>query len=735
MDEENINDLILLNVIKEVSQDKLIDLVYTEKFNDLFKRDGILEKMLPIDEKLLDNIDLNKKWHKSLIEKLLPNTYLSLAWQSIKLKIIPLDEKFSLQVDKSIEVNSFYIQDLKLSLETKGFCGHIDFVYPYQTEYDNKLMDILADGLPFQLEILIKQEFFLESDQKEFIEKNGDLGNEEIKFTAYSGNHETKETLIRSPEFDLVSGKINSPLVKCDALYKISFCDAMSFFWKQLNPVCIYSGQSYNDIFIEQNAPFEKLVKLIFDKSSETTLKQKLPFICMNCEGGSCEDGFLGYVSYILEQYNLLLLYDYISATYTITSDYSSILSKAKPVKGILKEDKQRIQSIRYTYNKPYLPEKTLINVNPNSAAKQQLKVTELDDIPKTIDSFKQDHTTQHDVNNLFKLKIDNCQARLKNKFAAKNTGLEINSSSLACSYSIFPLQNTISLASEEWSLILGKSDKNMVLHKVDLNFEKTPLYAKNNKRHPLAYEDRQEGKILEDKISFEFEDKLLKNNKLPLMFNCHSKLYLYNKELWPKNKSYLASKALKISGHIFATKSDDEKATHTSELFNYTADSSKGIAANESYSCSDKIATLDPNAVSRPRYQVKVAPQLWTKLTPENKRFVPADMTLLSYSNILFYLKSGTEVEIKLFQEHANVTKIKSYIAPENMFTAGDKEQNQGIIFENRKEQLTMVQNTYVPGDKTSSFKISHCPTDNGTASNLEMNNKSFKISVDCKK
>ncbi|MBK2026686.1 hypothetical protein IB643_00760 [Allofrancisella guangzhouensis] len=734
-EEDNINNLILLNIIKEISQDKLIDLIYTEKFNSFFKQDAALSGMLPTDEELLDNSALNKRLHKSLIKKLLPNTYSTISTQTIRLKIIPFDEKLSLQVDKSIEINSFYIQELKLSLETRGFSGSVDFVYPHQTEYSNKLMDIFTEGLPFQLEILVKQEFFLRDDQKTFIKENGNLSNEEIKFTAYSGSVETKETLIRSPKFDLLNKGVNSPLVKCNGLYKISFCDSMSFFWKQLKPVSVYSGQSYNDIFIEQNTSFDKLVKLTFDKSSEATLKQKLPFICMNCEDGCYKGGFFAYVSYILEQYNLMLLYSYSTDEYTITSDYSGLLSKIKPIKSILKEDKQHIQGIKHIHNKPYLAEKSVINLNPKSADKHQLKVTELDNIPKTIESFKQNNTTQHDINNLFKLKIDNYQTKLKNRVAAKNIGLEINSSSIPCSYSILPLQNTISLASDEWSLILGKNDKNMVLHKVELKLEKTPLYAKNDKRHPLAYEDRQEGKIIEDKTSFEFEDKLLKNSKLPLMFNCHSNLFLYNKELWPEHKDYPAPKALKISGYIFTTKSDDEKATHTTELFNYTADSSKSVSVNDDYSSFDKIATLDPNAASRPRYQVKVASQLWTKLTPENKRFVPADMTLLSYANMLFYLKSGTEVEVKLFQEYANLTKIKSYIAPEDMFAAGDKKQNQGIIFEDRKEQLTMIQNTYIPGNKESSFKIIHCPTDNGSTSNLEMNNKSFKISVDCKK
>lgn len=728
-DEDNIDTLILLNAVKEVSQDKLIDLVYSEKFNSFFKKNDLLSKMIPKSEKLADNSSLNKKWQESLIENILPNTYSSILSQSLRLKVIPFDENLTLQTDKAIEVNSYYIQDLQLSLETRGFTGSIDFVYPYQTEYDNKLMDIFTQGLPFQLEILIKQEFFIEEGQKEFIEKNGDLSNEEIKLTAYAGNSQASQTVLRSPRF---GGKVNG-LTKFDGLYKISFCDSMSFFWKHLNPVCLYSGESYNKIFIEQNTIFDKLVKLTFDKTSDPALKQKLAFICMNCQG---DYNFYDYVQYILEQYGLLLIYNYKDEEYTITSDYKELLSKAKPVKSIFKEDKEKIVEIKHLHEKPYLVNKNIMNTNPNNADKQEIKPTGLDDAPKTIKAFQQDEVTQHDISNLFKLKSDSVQKIFTDKFAAKTIGLEIESLSFPCSYSIFPLQNNLTFTAKEWGLILDKKDKNMALHKINMKFEKTPLYSKNGKRHPLAYEDKQEGKIVKDKISFEFEDEAIKNSEHPLMFNCNSKLYLYNKEVWPKFDKPKRPNSLNIGGYIFTTKSDSDDSTYTGELFNYNAESSKSSAANENYNSSSRIACLDKNANTRPRYQVKVAPHLWTKLTPEGKQFVPADMVLPSYSNMLFFLKSGTEVELKLYEEYANLAKIKNYLAPHEMFTTGDKEQHQGIVFEDRKEQRTLIHNSYKPSDKTSSFKISHIPTtDNDSPSNLEMDNKSFKISVDCKK
>ncbi|WP_150468467.1 hypothetical protein [Francisella sp. SYW-9] len=729
-DKDDINDLIVLNAIKGISQDKLIDLLYSEKFNSIFKKNAILENMLPKNEELADDSSLKERWQESLIEGVLPNTYPTIISQSIRLKIVPFDEKLAIDESKAVEVNSYYIQDLQLSLETTGFKGSIDFVYPYQTGYDNKLMDIITQGLPFLLEISIKQEFFIEKYQKEFIEENGDLSNEEIKFTAYAGNLQKKETIIRSPEFSIKS----SALTKIDGLYKIEFCDALSFFWKQLNPVCIYSGQSYDKIFQEQNTPFDKVIKLSFDTSSDQVLKQKLPFICMNCQESSGANNFYSYVQYILQQYNLILVYNYSDNEYIVTSDYDGLVSKAKVIKSIFIEDKQKIQEIKHLHKKPYLTHKSIINLNSNCADKQQIKVTEFEDMPKTVEAFKQDSVTEHDLSNLFKLKTDSCQTKLKNNFATSTIGLEIQAYSMPSSYSVLPLQNNLKFSAKEWGLILDKKDKYMVLHKVDLSFEKTPLYSNNNKRHPLAYEDKQEGKVEEYKISFKFEEEALESSELPLMFNCNSRFYLYNKELWPQCKKYNKPPTLNLTGHIYTTDTDYKNSTYTSELFNYSVDASKSITANENYDSSSEVFSLDPNLITRPRYQIKVAPQLWTKLTPKGKQFVPANMVLASYSNMLFYLKSGTEVELNVFEEYANLTKVKKYIAPQEMLTSGDKEQSQGIIFEDRKEQRTVMHNSYKPGDKTSSFKIIHSPKDKGSPSNLEMNNQSFKISVDCK-
>jgi hypothetical protein len=454
----------------------------------------------------------------------------------------------------------------------------------------------------------------------------------------------------------------------------------------------------------------------------------------MNCQESSDTNNFYNYVQYILQQYNLILVYNYSDNEYIITSDYDDLVSKAKVVKSIFIGDKHKIQEIKHLHKKPYLTDKSIINLNSNCADKQQIKVTEVEDMPKTVEAFRQDSVTQHDLSNLFKLKTDSCQTKLKNNFATSTIGLEIQAYSMPGSYSVLPLQNNLKFSAKEWGLILDKKDKDMVLHKVDLSFEKTPLYSKNNKRHPLAYEDKQEGKIEEDKISFKFEEEALESSELPLMFNCNSRFYLYNKELWPQRKKYNKPPTLNLTGHIYTTDTDDENSTYTSELFNYSADTSKSITANENYASSSKVSSLDPNAITRPRYQIKVAPQLWTKLTPEGKQFVPADMVLPSYSNMLFYLKSGTEVELNVFEEYANLTKVKNYIAPQEMFTSGDKEQSQGIIFEDRKEQRTVIHNSYKPGDKTSSFKITHSPKDKGSPSNLEMNNQSFKISVDCK-
>jgi hypothetical protein len=728
-DDININDLILLNAIKGISQDKLIDLLYSEKFNNVFKKNTILAMMLPDCEVLSDDSSLKERWRESLTDGVLPNTSGNILSQSIRLKIIPFDEKLVGDASRAVEVNSYYIQDLHLSLDTAGFKGSIDFLYPYQTQYDNKLMDIFTDGLPFLLEISIKQEFFIEEAGKKFIEKNGDLSNEEIIFTAYAGNLQQKETVIRSPEFSTK----NSTLTKFDGLYKIEFCDALSFFWKQLNPVCIYSGQSYYKIFQEQNTHFDKFVKLNYNKGGEQVLKQNLPFICINCQESCDTNNFYNYFQYILQQYNLILIYSYSDNEYIITSDYNELVLKSKVVKSIYIQDKYKIQEIKHLHNKPYMADKSIININSNYAEKQKVKVTEVDDIPKTVESFRQDSVTQHDLSKLFKLKADSCQTKLKNNFATKSIGMEIQAYSMPSSYSVLPLQNILKFSANEWGLILDKKDKNMILHKVDLSFEKTPLYSKNNRRHPLAYEDKQVGKVEENNISFKFEEKALESGELPLMFNCNSRLYLYNKELWPQSKKYNKPPTLNLTGHIYTTDTDDENKTYASELFNYSADSSKSIAANENYAISSKFSSLDPNAITRPRYQIKVASQLWTKLTPKDKQFVPADMVLQSYSHMLFYLKSGTEVELNLFEEYANLTKVKNYIAPQEMFSSGDKEQSQGIIFEDRKEQCTVMQSSYKSGDKTSFFKIKHSPKYKGFASNLEMNNESFKISVDC--
>lgn len=724
-----INDIILLNAIKELSKDKLIDLIYSEKFNDFFKKNEILANMLSETEKLLDNDELEEKWNNFLTEKLLPNTHPSMLSQSIRLKIIPFDESLALKSDKAIEVNSYFIQDLNISLETVGFSGEISFVYPYQTEYDSEFMEVLTSGLPLQIEIFIKNEFFLEDDQKQFIEDNGDSSNEEIKILAYTSNASIKETSVRSPIF----GGDDCSLLSCNGLYKVSFCDAMSFFWKQIKPVSLYSGQSYDKVFGEHNTAFDKLVKLTFDKSSDTVLKEKLPFICVN----SGEDGFYGYVRYILQQYNLILIYSYSTNEYIITSDFKDYLSQedsVKSVSSIFLQDKQNIKNIRQSHCRPYLFDKSIINVHIDSTEKQQLSVTELEDMPKKVEAFKQDSAAQHDLSSLFKLELDKQQEKYKNNYASKNLGLEIKSSSIPSSYSIFPLQNKITFSSKEWSLILGDDDKDMVVHKVDLSFEKTPLYTSNGKRHPLAYEDRQEGDVVKDKISFEFEDEALENSELPLMFNCYSKFHLYNKEFLPQVKKYDRPQKLTVNGSIFTTKTDNDKNSYSSSLFNYSADSSESVAVNDSYSGSEKFATLDPNTASRPRYQVKISPYLWTKLTSEDKQLVPADMLLPSYSNMLFYLKSGTEVGLEIFEEYANIVNIRKYIAPQDMFSSGDKEQNQAIVFENREEQNTVISSVYKPSDDSSSFKISHSPADNGSPSNLEMNNKSFKISVDCK-
>ncbi|WP_150468470.1 hypothetical protein [Francisella sp. SYW-9] len=728
-EDNNLADLISLNAVKQISKDKIIDLLYSKKYNRFFKKNQILAKMFPKNPDLADDATLSKRWEQSLIDGILPNTYPSISYQSIRLKISPFDESLSLKKDNAIEINSYFIQDLELSLDAHGFSGFIDFVYPYQTEYDDKLMGILTSGLPFQLEITIKQEFFIEDDQKDFIEENGDLSNEEIKFTGYAGNSQTKQTLIRDPKF----GGKDTSLIKFDGLYKIDFCDSMSFFWQQLNPISLYSGQSYEKIFQEQNTPFSSLVKLNFDKSCDDALKQKIPFICVNCQDDNYS--LYKYFLYILEEYNLLLLYNYKDEKYTITSNYKDLVSKAKPVKTIFKEDKKKIQEIKHIHEKPYLVEKSLININPKISEKQNIEVTELKSIPKKINNFKHTKTTQHDVSKLFKLKVDNYKDRLKNTFAAKSIGLEIQSYSIPCSFSLYPLQNNFKFATKEWGIILGKEDNKMILHRTKLKFEKTPLYSKNNKRHPIAFEDKQDGEIVKDKVTFEFEDTAISNSELPLMFNCSSHFYFYNEESWPKLEGAQKPHPLNIGGNIFTTKQDDENSNYASCLFDYNSDSSKSMEVNKSYSSSSKISNLDPNSISRPRYQIKVAPQLWTELTPKNKQFVPANILLPSYSNMLFYLKSGTEVEVSLLEEYADITKIKNYLAPNDMFSAGDKEQQQGIVFENRKEQSTVIKNVYKPSDKTNSFKISHNPAKNGTPSNLEMNNQSFKISVNCKK
>lgn len=156
---DDIDNLIVLNAIKEISQDKLIDLLYSEKFNDIFQQHAILRRMLPKSELLSDSLSLTQRWFDSLVENILPNTYPSLLSQSIRLMIIPFDENLNLNPDKSVEVNSYYIQNLDISLMTNGFNGTIEFVYPYQSEYSSKLMEIFTQGLPFQVEIYIKQEF------------------------------------------------------------------------------------------------------------------------------------------------------------------------------------------------------------------------------------------------------------------------------------------------------------------------------------------------------------------------------------------------------------------------------------------------------------------------------------------------------------------------------------------------------------------------------------------------
>ena len=724
----NLAALISLNSVKDISQDKIIDLLYSEKYNGIFKKNETLARMFPKTPNLAVDSDLGDRWEQSLIEGILPNTFSTLSYQSVRLKITPFDENLSLKQDNAVEVNSYFVQDLELSLDTYGFSGYIDFIYPYQTEYDNKLMDLFTSGLPLQLEITIKQKFLIEDDEKEFIEKNGDSSNDDIKIIAYTGNSQIKQTQLSDIKF----GGKDVGLIKFNGLYKIEFCDSMSFFWQQLNPVSIYSNQSYEKIIQEQNTPFDKLLKLTFDESCNDTLRQELAFVCVNCQGD--EYNFYKYVLYILQQYNLLIIYNYKNGNYTITSDYKGLISKSKPIKSMLEGDKKKIQKIRQIHEKPYLIKKSLMNVDFNNSDEQDIKATEMKNPPKTINTFKHIKTTQHDINKLFKLRVDNNNDKFQNTFATKSTRLDIKSDSLPCSYSIYPLQNNFNFSAKEWGLILGKKDQNIVLHRTKLKIQKTPLYSKNNQRHPLAYERKQKGKVVNHTITFKFEDTALSNSELPLMFNCNLDFDFYNQDIWPKAKDTQRPPSLYVGGIIFATKQDSDDSSSTSYLFDCSPKSSKTTVANESYSSSDTVSNLDPNATSRPRYQIKVSPQLWTGLTPKSMQFIPADMFLASYSNMLFYLKSGTEVELSLLEEYANITKIKNYLAPNEMFSKGDKEQQQGIIFENRKEQSTIIKNVYKPSDKTGSFKIVHEPAE-GTPSNLEMNNQSFKISVDCKK
>ncbi|WP_157671261.1 hypothetical protein [Francisella halioticida] len=77
------------------------------------------------------------------LEQNLANTSNSLSSQSIQLEIIPFDNKLNLQKDKSIEINSYYVESLKLNLLANGFSGVVNFISPYQTEHDENLINIM----------------------------------------------------------------------------------------------------------------------------------------------------------------------------------------------------------------------------------------------------------------------------------------------------------------------------------------------------------------------------------------------------------------------------------------------------------------------------------------------------------------------------------------------------------------------------------------------------------------
>ncbi|AEI36823.1 hypothetical protein [Francisella salina] len=725
------SELTKLALLKQISRDDLIKLIRTKKYNNLLNLDAESNKLIAnVKLSNLDEDALVAEFQSDIKRDILPNVYPHINHQSIRLKITPLNEKLILQDDKSVEINSFFIEDLKLDLLTSSFSGSIDFTSPYQTEYDAKLIDILSGGLPFNLEISIEQDFFLRDEDRAFIKKNAQLSNENLKFVAYAGNIGLKESRIEDLRFDTLNKKVNSPLIKNNVIYTVDFFDPMSFFWRQHNPIALYSGQCYKDILEEQNKNFEKLVKISFDNSSDICLKQKLPFICMNCSDH--EAGFFNYANYIIKEYGLLIIYNYATNEYLITRDYKKSIDSLSNVEKIFTNDKLLFQQIRNIYDKPYLPEYSMMNTDIKIAEKQLLKVDDLKEKPNSVELFKNHKLTQHELTNIFKLKTEKAENHIKNNLAARNTSLEISSKALPCSYSVLPLQNLIKFNSDEWESVFGKNDKQLVLHKASLHFEKSYFTSKN--RHSLVEEHKHNDKVFE-KNTFDFEEQYIKKYKfLPLMFSNYSKLYLKNPDIWPQPDVSDIPANISLSGYVFTTKVDNKDSTYNSELFDYSADTSKSIAVNENYSSSDEISRLDTNAISRPRYQVKVASDLWTELTPESKQLVPVDLVLPSYANMLFYLKSDTEVDISISLENAKISNIKNYIAPNDMFIEGGKQQNQGIIFENRKEQTTFMQNTYKPSDKSNSFKIVNKPNQ-GSPSNLEINNTSFSISVDCKK
>ena len=726
---ENYNSLLF--ILNQMSNDDLVSYLeaqgWSESLTDISAiKKNIIDKLCSLSDKRLDQ-ELIKK----IINKLEPNTIESMKSQKVQIKITPLDKELKPLTEQAIEINSYYINKLVIEMLTSGFIGNIHFIYPYQTEYPNKLLEVLNNGMPLEVEVKISQEFSLTEEEKEFISSKGDNSNQLLIFKMYASHVTSKSSHIRRPKFDFSHS--NTPLVTVDPEYAISCCDSMKFHWSQVSPVRLYSGQSYIDIIQEVNEKFSNQLIINYDQQSSQILGEKKPFITLNCS--NYENGFYDFIRYIAQEYNLQIIYNYDTNSYLFVADQKAVLDKSKVISSFSSSDKKNICSININHEKPYCQNQSLVCMGYDSSTKSQLNPTSrLQVSPETIPAYETTKTTVHDLPLLFNLKKSKLQTEAQLYSVNTEMGVNLVVYSMPVSYSIFPYQNSIVFSKDEWSLLFGSLSQNMAIHKSIICIEKIPTLSANGKRHPVAYEYKHNGKVIEHTASFEYEDTISEKVKGHLLFNVNCEFEIYNIEKWPTIESIPAPDNLIVMGEIYTTKSDQKDNTHNSELFTYSADSSESTNYSTSYNCSGKTLGLDPNCQNRPRYQVVTAAELWTELTPEAKQLIPVDVTLPAYSNFLFYFKAGTKMKIRLFTEYAELESIVRYLAPNDFFSNGEESQIQGFIFEDRQEQKTVIQSKYEPKSKNSQFTISHTPnTENSTPSTLEIDNTAFRINVGC--